>query len=203
MRLAIRATIGNFNFWEGPEGRITWPEGLGGSAWFEVATGKRSVKEFNLSPLREAFLIVGEAFWKNTPLSIHETPIQNPSWWTRLTECYGNDPLRKRETLLYIILYDLGWDAVPPMQGCIDYNVIIALRHKGIITGFDGNEFNETEETLLRMECLVAIMNILNIRQDLTISMMDQELYLGGKWIRKHDPNWEKHMCYRPGCYYY
>lgn len=198
---AVRATIGNFNFWEGDNEDVTWPENIGGAEWFKVATGERSLEGFNLKELRQKYLERGGAFIRK--YALWSKFLTDPSWWTKLTEVYGNDPLRKRETLLAIVLHDLGYDVLWPMQGCIDYNVIVTLRSNGIVTGWLGNQFTLEEETFLRMECLLAIMTILKERPDLNPSIVDEILYSEGKRIRRMDRDWERFMCYRPGCYFY
>lgn len=198
---AIKAAVGNFNYWE-QEGQIKWPAGLNGASWFDVVMGRRNIKTLNLVHRRRVLLARAETFTMNHPL--HEDAMLSKWWWHELTAAYGYDPLRKRETLLWIVLNDLGFKNLPvPNMGCIDYNVITAFRHLGIVIGFEGNMFSEDSETQLRTECLTAIMYILQWRSDLTVSTLDDCLYNLGKKIRHEEPDWEKCFCYRFGCYYY
>jgi len=200
LQQAILGTIGNFNFWE-EEGVIKW-SGVDSSDWFKVVRIEKSIWDMNLPKIRKIF-------WDSAIENMQKFPIHkiyDESWWNRLTELYGHDPLKKRETLLWIILTDLGFQNLPIQnKGCIDYNIILAFRYLGIVIGYKGNIFNLREETELRFECLHVIESILKARPDLSISDLDSLLYRFGRYIRCVEPpeHWDQFFCYRHGCYFY
>lgn len=196
---ATQCCIGNFNYWE-EAGKITWPKNINGQLWFDVVMGRRDINTLNLVDLRKKFLIKCREFLKDFNLN----DIYTTSWWTKLTDVFGKDPLKKRETLLYIILTDLGFkDLYCPNKGCIDYNIIVALRFFGIIEGYEGNIFDLATETKLRNECLVVCDELIARQKWLNVSILDNILYSEGKRIRKTYDNWEDYFCYRLNCYYY
>lgn len=201
---AILSCCGNFNYWE-VDGKIEWPENLNGQSWFDVIMDRRDINTMNLPKLRSDILGTTRVFLQQNFYSIHSIySIRSPYWWADLSKAFGNDPLRKRETLLYIILSDLGFkDIYCPNVGCIDYNLIVALRYHGIIEGYAGNTFNISEETNLRTECLVVCQEILKRYPELNVSKLDNVLYTEGRCIRHTEPDWESHFCYRFGCYFY
>lgn len=198
---AILGSIGNFNFWE-EDGKITWP-GLTSDDWFKVVQLEKSIEQMNMAVKRKEL-------WNNaiefmTDLNLIEI-IYDPIWWAALSAVFGGDPLKKRETLLWVILSDIGFSGIPlPNTGCIDYNVILSLRYFGAITGYEGNIFNLIDETKLRFECLEIVKQILIERPDLTVSTLDSFLYDAGKYIRNAIPReeWDPYFCYRFGCFFY
>jgi len=200
LQQAIFGTIGDFNYWE-EDGEIKWPD-LSAADWFKVIRHEKPLYEMNLPELREQLWKAAIDF-----MPTFEIPdIYTLEWWNKLSEVYGNDPLRKRETLLWIILTDLGFPNLPtPNRGCIDYNIILAFRYLKIIVGYNGSSFGIKEETDLRFECLSVIEQVLDARPDLSISDLDSLLYKFGKYIQHtvSREEWEPFFCYRPGCFYY
>lgn len=198
---AIKGCIGNFNFWEGDDGSVAWPKGISGTTWFKAAIGKQSVDDYNLAELRKSFLAKANLF-----IGFYQSKGITPKeheWWLRLAEAFGNDPLHKRETLLWNILYDCGYKDFPcPNILPIDYNIIIALRHQKVLTGFIGNIFSLEEETHLRYEALCCGYYMAQ-HVETTPTNLDAFLYRLGKDIRENNPDWELSFCYRKGCYFY
>lgn len=203
IRRAILMACGQFNYWE-VDGEVVWP-GVKSEDWTAVALGKKPIEQMNMVDLRRWMLDRVEAFFKDlTPECPLDRVIVDPYWWDSLTHVFGGDPLRKRETLLWMMLDYLGYDVPCPQKGCIDYNIIVALRKNDIVTGYGGNRFSLYQETCLRMDCLEAIEFILDRYEDkFTVASLDAALYLEGRRIRKEDKDWEQYFCYRPGCYFY
>lgn len=204
IRKAVLMACGQFNYWEGDNGEVTWP-GVKSEDWTAVILGKKPIEEMNLVEVRRQIYDRTMRFLRETssekPFAI---PISDPYWWDALTHVFGGDPLRKRETLLWMMLDYLGYDVPCPQKGCIDYNIIVSLRKHGIVTGYSGNRFNLYQETCLRMDCLEAIEAILDRYEDtFSIASLDAALYLEGRRIRKEEKNWEQYFCYRPGCFFY
>lgn len=200
IKQSILATIGSFNFWE-MDNTITWPD-LGTEDWFKVVKNEKPIEEMNLVGIRKYLYNLALDF---TEISDLPKDIYSEIWWTTLSAVYGGDPLRKRETLLWIILNDLGFVGMPlPNKGCIDYNTILMLRFFGAVE-CKGNVFNILSETKLRYECLSVVEQILNARIDLTPSQLDNFLYSAGRQIRHEMPReyWDPYFCYRLGCYFY
>jgi len=202
--IIIRATIScscNFNYWE-EDGKISWPAGVNGIALMDALAGRRSMQTLNLYHTRAGMYNRIVDWLEKRPIDIN-----SKKWWAELSIEFGHDPLRKRETLLFIILSDLGLfdkqSNVCPNVGCIDYNVITALRFHGVIEGYEGNIFDEETETQLRTECLSICQFILQLNKSIDISGLDYILYNEGRRIRYNEPEWEKFFCYRYGCYFY
>jgi len=196
---ATKMACGQFNYWEGKHGDIIWP-GVSSEDWTAVVLGEKDIEEMNLVQTRKRILEATEQYLKD---NLASPQVINRDWWWRgLTFAFGGDPLRKRETLLWMMLRGMGFDPPIVQCGCIDYNVIVALRKHGIIEGFKGNMFDLLSETQLRYECLQAIGRLLD-SNSLTISGLDALLYGEGRSIRKTEPDWEDYFCYRPGCYFY
>lgn len=212
IRRAILSCAGNFNYWE-ENGQIAWPNNMSGTTWFEVIVGERDIKTMNIYPTRMKILARANKFINQSGTDIK--CLYDNNWWNKLHDAFGLDPLKKRETLLYIILTELGINDVDtskiPCQNmaCIDYNIIIALRYAKAVTGFTGNIFDLKTETKLRYDCLQACEEIFNIskcnntHQLISIGKLDNFLYSTGRYIRHNIKNWEDFMCYRFGCYFY
>lgn len=198
---AVLSSIGNFNFWE-KDGKIAWP-GLSSNDWMKVIRFEKPIEEMNLVEKRKELWDKAVHFMSDSELT---NDIHDNIWWEALAIVFGGDPLAKRETLLWITLSDLGFTQMHlPNAGCIDYNIILALRYLEIITGYEGNIFDKTEETKLRFECLHVVEQILKERQDLNVSDLDSFLYKMGRYIRYEFPReiWDPYFCYRIGCFYY
>jgi len=196
---SIKMACGQFNYWE-ENGKITWPN-LSSEDWTDVVLGKRDIETMNLVQTRKQILKNTEDFISISNLTEN---IKDYNWWEALSYVFGGDPLRKRETLLWIMLTGLGFPIPFKIrEGCIDYNVIVSLRYHGIVTGYIGNQFNILQETQLRYDCLHVIEKMLEMRKDLGINDLDAHLYLQGRNIRKTVDNWEDYFCYRFGCYFY
>jgi len=193
----ILCCVGNFNYWE-EDNKISWPKEISGITWFEFVMGRRSIQSLNLWQKRLDLYNSAKDWISKTNFELN-----NPSWWNEMNIVFGNDPLKKRETLAYIILTDLGFECHCPNVGCIDYNIIVALRRHGIITGYDKNYFEINEETQLRYECLLVCYEILKRVPQLTVSTLDILLYDEGRRIRHNEYEWERYFPYRFGCYYF
>ena len=197
---AVLGAGGQFNFWEGESHKSDSSEAIGSGSdkWFAVVRGDIPIYAMNLVQTRIDV-------YKNclTFLACGCNPLDK-EWWEGLHKAYGYDPLRKRETLCWMILKDLGVDVViePPAKGCVDYNLIVALRHLGIVTA-KGNVFDTETETELRKNCLLVCEQLLVLKPELTVMDVDSYLYNMGKHIRKTVSNWADYFCYRVGCYYY
>ena len=190
---------GNFNYWQ-VDDKIVWPDTSSSGEWFAVIRGEKPIEDMNLPDLRKHLLQETSEFLHSSS----NVEIEDKLWWAALSHVYGGDPLRKRETLAWIILTDLGFKNIPIVQrGCIDYNLIVALRFNGCVYGYKGNKFNLYDETKLRTDCLLAVEEILNLRSDLTVSSLDKILYFLGRKIRHTTSDWEQYFCYRIGCYFY
>jgi hypothetical protein len=199
LKRAILGAAGQFNYWE-EDGKIVWPA-ISSDDWFKVVTGKKPITEMNLCLKRTEIYVTVSDFLKNNQICV-----MDPVWWDSLSFVFGGDPLRKRETLLWIMLTDLGYENLPAQKkGCIDYNIMLFLRFSGVIKEYGGNIFNLYEETKLRTECLEVIERILDKRKDLTIQKLDSFLYFSGKEVRHiMDMHfWEPYFCYRLGCFFY
>jgi hypothetical protein len=215
VRRAVLGSAGQFNFWE-RNGKIEWKTGFNSDSWFcfvreYCSEGQQEIKErikntlnyYNLPDIRIKLIENTEKFLAESSDLV--SCIRDPYWWEALSHVFGGDPLKKRETLLWMILTDLGIDAQEQKKGCIDYNIILLFRFLGIITGFDGNIFTLYDETRLREECLKAVEYILEKRPDLSISELDFHLWSEGRQIRGTRPQeeWDPFFCYRLGCFFY
>ena len=210
LRRAVRGAVGQFNFWEGENQTVTWAYSSEG--WFAVTRGEKDISSLNLVPKRTDLLGAVDAFFKLTPCLTIDT-IKDPLFWAVLTHLFGGDPLRKRETLLWIMLDDLSYEypkmpdisRLLPSKGCIDYNIMLYLRYMKAVTGYSGRIFDLYTETKLRMDCLRAVDTIMCLRPDLTVSSLDSFLWESGRRIRHTTPReeWDPLFCYRFGCYFY
>jgi hypothetical protein len=209
LRQAACGAVGQFNFWEGEFGQITWASNS--SDWFAFIRGEKSILSMNYPGKRAELKDNVTGFLDTTP-ELTIDVIADPLFWSIMTHLFGGDPLRKRETLLWIMLDDLRvmFPEVPeaaeaPNRGCIDYNIILYLRYMKAITDYEGNRFDLYTETQLRTECLHAVEMILEKRPDLTVSSLDSWLWEAGRKIRHELPQkqWEPYFCYRIGCYFY
>jgi hypothetical protein len=216
---AIYGSIGQFNFWEDTtivgEGVIAWAENRNSSNWYAFIRDDRvgcwgSMAEkhkLNLIDKRLSFLSDAERFIKDS--GDLEKCIKDPVWWNALSAVFGGDPLKKRETLLWITLTDLGFKVPEQKRGCIDYNIILLFRYLGLIKGYAGNIFTLYEETKIRYECLTVINYILGHSKQhklgLTISNLDAWLWAEGRKLRRSLPRevWDPSFCYRFGCFFY
>jgi len=201
-RAAVMA-CGQFNYWE-EDGEVRWP-GPSSEDWTAVALGKKPIEEMNLVDVRRRMRDRTLEFLKGfTDDGAIETAIHDPRWWDCLTHVFGGDPLRKRETLLWMMLDHLGYAAPCPQKACVDYNLIVALRRHLVVGGYKGNRFDLYGETCLRMDCLQAVEWIYHYFEGtFTVASLDAALYLEGRRIRKEEDDWEDYFCYRPGCYFY
>lgn len=201
-----RATVmacGQFNYWE-EDGEVKWP-GPSSEDWTAVTLGKKPIEEMNLvetrRDIRERTLGFIEAFTDDGAI---EGAIHDSRWWDCLTHVFGGDPLRKRETLLWMMLDYIGYVAPCPQKACVDYNLIVALRRYQVVCGYEGNRFDLYGETCLRRDCLEAVeWMYYTFEGTFTVASLDAALYLEGRRIRREEDDWEDYFCYRPGCYFY
>lgn len=201
LKRSIVSAGGNFNFWQ-KDKKIVWPN-LNSNDWFKVVRGIKPITEMNMVDERMKMLDASINLINESSLP---TDLADKHWWEVLSSVYGGDPLKKRETLLWFMLNDLGYKkALQPNWGCIDYNIMLYFRYNGIVKGYHGNIFKIYEETRLRYECLQAINNILHTRDDLTVQEVDMWLWGEGRKIRHSIPRerWDPWFCYRIGCYFY
>lgn len=203
-----RAILGSscqFNFWQVGR-KVQWGR-FSSVDWWAVVRGEKDIKSMNLAQKRKKLYDAAAAYIKKSKKTgTLEHCITEKVWWYNLAVVFGGDPVHKRETLLWMMLTEMGFScAAAPADGIIDYNVILFLRMKGIVTGYEGNRFNLHEETMLRKDCLRVAEIILSKRPDITIPMLDVELYGRGREIRHIRPfkEWEPFFCYRPGCFFY
>jgi hypothetical protein len=199
LRSAVLWAIGNFNFWEA-NSSVAWPIV---PAWRDVIQGKEPLHRMNLYDERQELWRKAEEFM-DEECGCLVPHVKEVAWWEALSHVFGGDPLRKRETLLWIALEDVGCPVPVVRKGCIDYNVIVTLRASGVVNGYEGNSFNLYEETKLRRECLVAVERLLEIKS-WKIGELDAHLWWAGKNFRKTNPRdvWEPFFCYRIGCFFY
>lgn len=203
IQLATLSAAGNFNYWE-DNGKVNWSS-INSSDWFAVIRGEKKIEEMNLPVLRTAFYTATYNFLKSCG-----THPDDPIWWDCLSHVFGGDPIKKRETLLWIMLFDMGYSVcMPPEVGCIDYNIMLLCRYHKLISNNEpyeeGTPVDLYVETAIRKDCLLVCHELLLMSDNrLNISKLDDILFNLGRQLRKTSRSiWEPYFCYRFGCYFY